>query len=278
MPKTKSATGVIRVGMSGWVFPDWRGTFYPKGVTQKKELEYASRKVNSIEINGTFYSLQKPESFQSWAEQVPEDFCFAVKAPQFMTHVLRMKEVEEPLATFLASGLFKLGTKLGPILWQLPPNVTLKDDRFEKFFALLPHDSLEAAEISKDHSSRIEGRACTDPGGKYPIRHAFEFRHPSFQNPDFLGLMKEYNLAAVMADSSEKAQFFEEPTADFVYVRMHGEDKKYAKGYTPDALKKWAKKAKDWAKEGKDVYVYFNTDAKQYSPFDAMNLLSDLAK
>src|SRR5262245_22352555 len=129
MPKAKSTTGVkqghghghglghgkIRVGMSGWVYPAWRGTFYPKGVTQKKELEYASRKVTSIEINGTFYSLQKPETFQSWADQVPEDFSFAVKAPQFMTHVLRLKDVEEPLATFLASGLFRLGSKLGPI-------------------------------------------------------------------------------------------------------------------------------------------------------------------
>jgi uncharacterized protein YecE (DUF72 family) len=272
MPK-KTRVGLIRAGMSGWVFPEWRGTFYPKGVTQKKELEYASRKVTSIEINGTFYSLQKPESFAAWAEQTPEDFCFSVKAPQFMTHVLRMKDVDEPLATFLASGLFKLGKKLGPILWQLPPNVTLKDDRFEKFFALLPHDSESAAEISKEHSERIEGRACTEAEGKYPILHAFEFRHPSFQNPDFLGLMKEYNLAAVMADSSEKAQFFEEPTASFVYVRMHGEDKKYEQGYTPDALKKWVKKAKDWSAEGRDVYVYFNTDAKKYSPFDAMNFL-----
>jgi uncharacterized protein YecE (DUF72 family) len=271
--KPPGKPGRIRVGMSGWVYPSWRGSFYPKGTTQKKELEYASRKVTSIEINGTFYSLQKPESFQSWSDQTPEDFCFAVKAPQFITHVLRLKDCEEPLATFLASGLFKLGAKLGPILWQLPPNVTLKDDRFEKFFALLPHDSEAAAEISKDHSSRIDGRACTDPGGKYPIRHAFEFRHPSFQDLDFLGLMREYGLAAVMADASSKSQTYDEPTADFVYMRMHGEGPKYAKGYPPEELKIAAKKAKAWAAEGKDVYVYFSTDEKDYSPFDAMNLL-----
>jgi uncharacterized protein YecE (DUF72 family) len=270
------ASGKIRVGMSGWTYAPWRGDFYPKGLSQKKELEYAASKLTSIEINGTFYSLQKPDSFQSWADQVPKDFIFAVKAPQFMTHVLRLKECEEPLATFLASGLFKLGPKLGPILWQLPPNVMLKDDRFDKFFKLLPHNSMKAAELSLKHSDKIKDRACTEPGGKYPIRHAFEFRHKSFQNETFLQMMKELGIAAVVADSSSKTPLIEEVTAGFVYVRMHGEDKKYKKGYTPAAIKKWAKQVKAWADSGLDVFVYFSTDEKEYSPFDAMNLIKAL--
>jgi uncharacterized protein YecE (DUF72 family) len=262
--------------MSGWTYAPWRGKFYPKGVTQKKELEYASRKVTSIEINGTFYSLQKPDTFQAWHDQTPDDFVFAVKGPQFITHVLRMKDVAEPLSTFLASGLFKLGRKLGPILWQLPPNVILKDDRFEEFFKLLPHDSIEAAEISKDHSSRIEGRACTEVSGKYPIRHAFEFRHKSFNNPDFLAMMKEFGVAYTVSDASEKSPLVEQVTADFMYLRMHGEGEKYKKGYPPEALKGWAKKAKAWLKDGADVFVYFSTDEKDYAPFDAMKFLEQL--
>ncbi|HTL11908.1 MAG TPA: DUF72 domain-containing protein [Bdellovibrionota bacterium] len=270
--------GRIRVGMSGWTYEPWRGDFYPKGLTQKKELEYAAGKVTSIEVNGTFYSLQKPESFQSWADQVPEDFCFAVKAPQFMTHVLRLKEPAEPLANFLASGLFKLGPKLGPILWQLPPNVILKDDRFEKFFKMLPHDSKAAAKVAKGHGKKVAGRACLEPGGDYPVRHAFEFRHPSFNHPDFLAQMKEYGVCAVIGADGEKSAGIQEPTTDFVYVRLHGEDKKFKKGYTPAAIQAWAKKAKAWAADGLDVFVYFSTDAKEYSPFDAMNLLKALKK
>src|SRR4051812_12799907 len=130
----------IRIGFSGWTYIPWRGKFYPKGLTQKKELEYASRQVNSIEINGTFYGLQKPNSFQQWYSQVPEDFVFAVKGGQYITHVLRLKEADEALANFFASGLLCLKEKLGPILWQFPPNVMLKDNRFEKFIQLLPQN------------------------------------------------------------------------------------------------------------------------------------------
>jgi uncharacterized protein YecE (DUF72 family) len=280
----------IRVGMSGWTFAPWRGHFYPKKMVQKKELEYASRQVNSIEINGTFYSLQKPKTFQSWYDQTPEDFVFAVKAPQFITHVLRLKDSFEPLCTFLGSGLLCLKKKLGPILWQFPPNVTLKDDRFEKFIKLLPQDSNHAAELSKNHSSKIEGRAWTEAGGDYRIRHAFEFRHSSFQNRDFIEMMKAYSIAVVIADSAKKSPYFEDLTSDFVYVRMQGENLDFEKGYTDLALKEMAYRVKTWSSGSqvkdakcvsdlspfpgeKDIFLYFNNDEKINSPHDAVKMI-----
>jgi uncharacterized protein YecE (DUF72 family) len=264
----------VCIGISGWTFPGWRGPFYPKALTQKKELEYASSVLTSIEINGTFYSLQRPKTFQSWYDQVPTDFLFAVKAPQFITHILRLKEVKEPLANFFASGLLCLKEKLGPILWQFPPNVMLKDDRFDKFLKLLPQNSTAASKLALQHGPKVEGRSWTRAGGKYEVRHAFEFRHPSFANPDFLAQLREYNVAFVMAHAGgEKAPYVEEPTADFVYARLHGQGDKYKKGYPAKEISQWAVKTKNWLNAKRDVFVYFSNDAKEYSPAGALKLL-----
>lgn len=183
----------VYVGMSGWTYEGWRGRFYPKGVTQKKELAYASRKVNSIEINGTFYSLQRPASFTKWYDETPDDFVFAVKGNQFITHIRRLKDVKEPLCNFLASGLLCLREKLGPILWQFPPNVTLKDNRFEEFIKILPRDSKAAAKLAKQHTAKVDGRSYTKAHGDYELRHAFEFRHPSFMQPEFIDMLRKNN-------------------------------------------------------------------------------------
>ena len=180
----------IHIGMSGWTFEGWRGNFYPKGLVQRKELEYASSQVNSIEINGTFYALQKPATFQKWYDETPKDFCFSVKAPQYITHIRRVKDVKEPVCNFFASGLFCLKEKLGAILWQFPPNVTLKDDRFEKFLDLLPYNSRDASKLAQKHSSKMKGRSFVEVHADYPLRHAFEFRHPSFFNEAFFELLK----------------------------------------------------------------------------------------
>ncbi len=265
----------VRIGISGWTFPPWRESFYPKGLPQKKELEFASRAVTSIEINGTFYSLQRPPTFQTWYRETPNDFQFAVKAPQFMTHVLRLKDCEVPLANFLASGLLCLGKKLGTILWQLPPNVTLKDDRFEKFLALLPHDGKGAAEIARGHGPKVEGRAWTTIEENFPIRHAFEFRHRSFDTPAFRSLLAKHNVAFVCAHEGS-GPFVEEPTADFVYVRLHGEGPKFKKGYPPEEIAEWKKRVDAWSAESRDVYVYFSNDAKEFSPAGALALLDAL--
>jgi uncharacterized protein YecE (DUF72 family) len=281
--------GEIRIGMSGWTHDCWRNTFYPKEITRKKELEYASRQVSSIEINGTFYALQKPHTYQKWHDETPEDFIFAVKAPQFITHVLRLKEVEEPLSTFMASGLLCLKQKLGPILWQFPPYMTLKDDRFEIFAKLLPHFQYEAAELSRNHSARIKDHAWTEAAGNFKMRHAFEFRHPSFMNPDFIEMLRSYNVAVVFADSGKTSPYCEDLTADFVYLRMHGAALAYKKGYTLPALKRLTQKIDLWASgkqpkdaqlvsQGKpfpgtkDIFVYFDNDVTETSPFDALRL------
>jgi uncharacterized protein YecE (DUF72 family) len=256
---------------------------------QKKELEYASRQVSSIEINGTFYSLQKPESFQRWHDETPDDFVFAVKAPQYMTHIRRMKDVAEPLANFMASGLFCLGSKLGPILWQFPPNMTLKDDRFEKFLKLLPFDRAAASEVASRHSDKVEGRSQTEFKGKGPVRHAFEFRHKSFVHPDFISMLREYGVAVVFAHSGEKSPYLEDVTADFIYIRMHGQE--FKKGHPPKVLDWLSTRLETWARgdqpedaelahadakiksQARNAYVYFDTEAKDYAPKDALALL-----
>lgn len=284
----------IHIGMSGWTHAGWRGGFYPKGLVQKKELHYASRQVNSIEVNGTFYSLQKPDSFQRWYDETPEDFVFAIKAPQYITHIRRLKEVDEAVSTFLASGLFCLKEKLGPILWQFPPNVMLKDDRFEKFLKLLPYDSKAAAKLAKNHSSRIEGRSYTKVDGDYPIRHAFEFRHDSFANEGFIEMLREYGVAVVFAHSGMKSPYMEDLTADFVYARMHGQESQYKKGYPKETIDWIAKRVDLWTqgrqpiesehrvsptkpkKVERDAYIYFDTEEKDYAPLDAINLAERL--
>lgn len=267
------------VGISGWTFPGWRGTFYPKDLTQKKELEYASRQLSSIEINGTFYALQRPTSFQNWYSQTPENFQFSVKAPQFMTHVLRLKEIEEPLANFMASGVLCLKEKLGPILWQFPPFVMLKDDRFEKFLKMLPQDAKQAAKLAKKHGEKVKGRAWIKAEGNFPVRHAFEFRHKSFLNKDFIEILRAHNVAFVCAhEGGEKVPYTEEPTANFVYARLHGEGKKFAKGYPDREITAWAKRVKDWNKQGIDTFIYFSNEAKVHSPKGAVKLMSALKK
>lgn len=265
------------MGMSGWTYEPWRGSFYPKGLVQKKELEYASRQVNSIEINGTFYSLQKPESFERWYGDTPKDFMFSLKAPQYITHIRRLKECEEPLCNFLASGVFCLKEKLGPILWQFPPSVTLKDDRFAKFMKLLPHDSKAAVKLAKKHTDKVKGRSHTVFKGDHPFRHAFEFRHPSFNDPGFLELMRKNNIAVVFAHSGLKSPYIEDLTAqDFIYARMHGQEPAYKKGYPGKFLDGWADKVKSWSKK-RDAFIYFDTEAKDYAPKDALNLIKRVA-
>jgi uncharacterized protein YecE (DUF72 family) len=278
----------FRIGISGWTYPPWRGVFYPKKWPQKRELEYASRKLNSIEINGTFYSLQRPESFKAWAEATPEEFVFSVKAPRFITHMRRLKGVEGPLANFFASGVLCLGEKLGPILWQLPPNFKYDSERLEEFFKLLPRDTKAAAALACKHEPRMKGRAWTRAESEQPIRHAMEVRHDSFKSEEFIKLLRKYDVALVVADAAAKWPVMEDVTSNFVYLRLHGAEELYASGYTDEALKDWAGKIKAWArgttpagakltgpragKERRDVYIYFDNDAKVHAPFDAMKM------
>jgi uncharacterized protein YecE (DUF72 family) len=284
----------IRVGISGWRYSGWRGQFYPNELAQKRELEYASRQVNSIEINGSFYSLQRPENYHAWHEATPGDFVFSVKASRFLTHMRRLKDADTALANFLASGILRLREKLGPILWQLPPNFAYDRARLESFFRLLPRTTTAAAGLARQHDSKVAGRAWTKAESECPLRHAVEVRHPSFENRDFITLLREQNIALVVADTAGKWPFFEDATSDFVYVRLHGDTELYVSGYTPSALESWARKVRSWAagrtpagaklvaprphpqSRGRDVFVYFDNDAKVHAPFDAISLMRRL--
>jgi uncharacterized protein YecE (DUF72 family) len=264
-----------RIGISGWTYPPWRRVFYPDGLPQRRELEFASRQVGSIEINGTFYALQRPESFRAWAEETPDRFVFSVKGGRFITHMKKLRGVDTALANFFASGVLALGEKLGPLLWQLPPNFSFDAERLEEFLSSLPRTSAAAATLAEQHDERVEGRAWVTTDSDRPVRHALEVRHASYETPSFLALLRAQGVAAVTADTAGKWPLIEEQTADFSYVRLHGAEELYASGYSDEALDSWAAKVRGWG-QGRDVFVYFDNDVKVRAPFDAMALMRRL--
>ena len=261
----------LRIGISGWTYPPWRGTFFPNGLRQADELAYASGRVNSIEINGTFYSLQRPSSFASWHAQTPPGFLFSVKAPRFITHILRLRGAETALANFFASGVLRLNEKLGPLLWQLPPSFPFDPKILGDFFALLPRNTRKAAAIAKGHDAHVRHGSWMKTDRDRPLRHVLEVRHPSFEVPGFVELLREHGIGLVIADTAGKWPAFDEVTSDVVYVRLHGAERLYASGYTTAALRSWAKKVGKW-RRGHDVFVYFDNDVKTRAPYDAMSL------
>ncbi|MDQ2834280.1 MAG: DUF72 domain-containing protein [Acidobacteriota bacterium] len=283
--------GRVRIGISGWTYKGWRGVFYPERLSHKKELAYAAAFFPSIEINGTFYSLQRPSSFAAWAENTPEDFVFSIKGSRYITHMLKLRNVEQPLANFFASGLLALGHKLGPILWQFPPQFRFNAGLIEEFFQLLPNDTRAAAGLATRHDERLEGRAYTAIGRKRPLRHAMEIRHPSFVSPEFVTLLRRYNVALVCADTVEWPLLMD-VSSDFIYCRLHGSEVLYTSGYSDASLDQWAARITAWAQGGeviegdhaspkparkraaRDVYVYFDNDAKVFAPKDAQALAS----
>ncbi|MFI7117118.1 DUF72 domain-containing protein [Amycolatopsis sp. NPDC049868] len=265
----------LRIGTSGWRYPPWRGDFYPRGLVQRRELEYLSSRMNSAEINGSFYSLQRPERYRAWAEETPDDFVFAVKGGRFITHMKQLRDVETPLANFFASGVLALGRKLGPILWQLPPRLAFDAERVEAFFKMLPRTSHAAAKLAKEHDGKLKAEPHTDPNPRRKLRHAVEVRHPSFAEPESLELFRKHGIAVVVADTAGKFPFVDEMTSDeFAYVRLHGDEELYVSGYSDKALEKWARKIKSW---GRDTYVYFDNDVKVEAPKNAITLAELLA-
>jgi uncharacterized protein YecE (DUF72 family) len=266
----------VRVGISGWRYPPWRTVFYPAGLPQREELAYASRRMGSIEINGSFYSLQRPESWQAWRDQTPDDFVFAVKGGRFITHMKKLGGVETPLANFFASGVLALGPKLGPFLWQLPPNLGFDHARVAAFLAMLPRTTTEAAALAAGHDERLEGRAWLTTDSDRPIRHAMEVRHASFETAAFTDLLRDHGVAVVTADTAGKWPMLLEPTSDLAYVRLHGDVELYVSGYSDEALDVWADRVRRWQGSGCDVVVYFDNDAKVAAPVDAERLMARL--
>jgi uncharacterized protein YecE (DUF72 family) len=285
-----SRAGIVRIGISGWTYAPWRGNFYPPGLLQSDELSYASRQVDTIEINGTFHGLQRPDAFARWYDGTPEEFVFAVKGPRFITHIRRLREIETPLANFFASGVLRLEEKLGPVLWQFPPSFRFSAERLDHFFSLLPRDTDAAAALAKGRSEWLAERAWAKTAQRRELRHAIEIRHQSFLDPAFVTLLRRHRVALVFADSVAWP-YAEDVTADFVYLRLHGSEELYASGYSDEALDHFAARIKLWAQGlepndprriapnadpapagSRDVYAYFDNDTKVRAPVDARSL------
>jgi uncharacterized protein YecE (DUF72 family) len=290
-----ASQGKIHIGISGWRYKGWRGVFYPEKLPQRRELEFASRKFDTIELNGSFYSLQRPQSFLQWQAETPPDFTFAIKGSRYITHMLRLRNVEGALANFFAQGLLHFGAKLGPILWQLPPNFTFEPERLEQFLALLPRTLKQAAELARNHDDRLKDRSWFQVRKDATLRHALEIRHESFVTEKFIRLLRRYGVGLVVADTVEWPLLMD-VTSDFVYCRLHGSEVLYASGYEADALDVWARRVVAWARgeevtdgrkastrdapkrKRRDVFVYFDNDMKVRAPFDAEQLRIRVAR
>jgi uncharacterized protein YecE (DUF72 family) len=259
---------MIRIGIGGWTYEPWRGTFFPKGLAHAKELNYASRHVTSIEVNGTFYRTQAPSTFRKWADEAPEDFIFSLKAPRYTTNRRVLAEAGSSIETFLGSGIAELGDKLGPILWQFPPTKKFDPEDFEAFLKLLP--------------AEVDGRS---------LRHALEVRHESFETEDFVDLARRHKAAVVLADSA-KYPLISAVTADFIYARLQQAQEQIETGYAEKDLDRWEARARTWEKGGqpddlpavgpaprkekRDVFIYMINGAKVRAPAAAMALLGRL--
>jgi len=288
--------GRVFIGVSGWIYKPWRGTFYPKKLPQKDELSYVSRQFSSLEINGIFYGSQAPESFHRWAQQTPDDFVFAVKGSRFLTHILRLKNAEAALCNFMASGILRLGAKLGPILWQLPPNFHFDADRIGEFLKLLPHNTEAAAAMAKRENGRLKKGVWTKTDAERPLRHALEIRHDSFIDPAFIKLLRRYNVALVCADTVKWPRLMDLTAKDFIYCRLHGSEELYRSNYSPRDLTAWAKRVAAWAQGSgtaagkyvvkdargsdrpRDVYLYFDNTDKVRAPGNARGLMERVEK
>lgn len=282
----------IRIGVSGWTYTPWRGNFYPTGLRQKDELSYAASQFNALEINGTFYGMQVPQSFARWAAAVPDDFVFAVKGPRFLTHMLKLTRIEAPLANFFASGPLALGHKLGPILWQFPERFGFDPDRLLPFFEMLPRTHSAAARLAARHDHRLRAAAHLEIVDDLPIRHAIEIRHAGFREPRFIDLLRRHNVALVCADTVDWPLLMD-LTADFAYCRLHGSTELYKSRYSQAEIERWAGRVDAWANgrrmadgnfvtapldDGKrrDVYVFFDNTDKLQAPDNARELMQAL--
>ncbi len=286
-------SGRIWIGTSGWTYPGWNGVFYPAGVARRGALAYNATRFNAVEVNGSFYGLLRPTTYASWYAQTPPGFVFALKGSRFITHNKKLADAERPLANFLASGVLRLADKLGPIVWQLPASARYDADRLAAFFALLPRTTVAAARLARRHDHRVTGRSWTKSGTNRRLRHAVEVRGESFLVPAFAALARRHGIAIVVSDAPDWP-LVEELSAGFVYLRLHGAERKYASRYSDAALDRWAERIRCWQAgseppdrrrisarpparhRGRDVYVFFDNDYEANAPHDALRLAARL--
>jgi uncharacterized protein YecE (DUF72 family) len=284
----------IRVGISGWEYDRWQGDFYPPELAKRRRLEYVTRMFETLEVNGTFYSLKSPPTFERWYETAPSNFAYALRGSRYITHTKRLRDPVAALANFFASGVLRLEDKLGPLLWQCPPNMDWEPRTFEAFCEALPRDARAAARIGSRHDDRVRGRTSLQVDANRNLRHAFEIRDERMMNEDMIRSLRRHGHAFVVSDTAGKYPYAEDITAGFVYVRLHGTGQMYVGAYDDDDRRTWVRRIKLWAaarqhadapritawrppaRKGRDVYVYFDNDAHGHAPFDALALAADL--
>ncbi len=276
---TRSRAAVIRIGTSGWSYPHWRSTFYPAGACAAHALPFVASRFDTVEVNGTFYSLVTPAVVEAWRACVPRGFVFAIKASRYVTHMKKLGGGVAPVANFFAQGILRLGASLGPILWQLPPQLPFEPERAASFLDRLPEDIRAAERLARRHDDRVKGRcALGAPDGRdQRLRHAFEIRHPSWLCDDALRLFESHDVALVAADTAGRHPASITRTASFAYVRLHGSQVLYGSQYTDGELAAWARRIRAWAAAGSPVYVYFDNDYRAYAPADAERLRARVA-
>lgn len=262
----------VRIGVSGWKYPTWRGDFYPTGLRQVDELTYLAQRMNSAEINGSFYSLKKPELYAGWRDATPEGFRFAVKGGRFITHLKKLIDPGPGLANFFASGPLALGESLGPFLWQLPEALHYDAARTENFLSHLPRTTADASALAQACDRRIVAEPYAQVPATMTLRHALEVRHDSYRDPSFTTMLGEHGVGLVLADTAGRFPQFDQVTTDFVYVRLHGPHRLYFGSYRPGLIRHWADRVDEWTRRGSDVFVYFDNDADGAAPYDAMAL------
>ena len=267
--------GGVHVGLSGWQYDSWRGDFYPAKLPAAKRLDYVAQHFDTVELNGPFYSLQRPTSYRAWYDTTPDNFIYAVKGGRYITHLKRLRGVETALANFFASGVLLLREKLGPVLWQLPARTAFDEALVRDFLDLLPRTHAQVASLAAGHDERFRARVHLEAEVRRPVRHALEVRHSSFMTDAFFQLLAERDMACVVSDSPTWPEI-DVTTTDFTYARLHGHTKLYTSGYSSRSLDSWADRCREWSRNG-EVYVYFDNDARGRAPHDALSLMRRLS-
>jgi uncharacterized protein YecE (DUF72 family) len=278
--------GKIRIGLSGWDYDEWQGGFYPEDLPKRRRLQFTTRRFDTLEVNGTFYSLTSPDACRAWKDAAPPGFVYALKGSRYITHMKRLTDIEASLANFFASGILELGEMLGPVVWQLPRNFAFDAETVDDFLARLPHDTSQAAELAKDHDGRVEEVSFGD-GSHHRLRHVLEVRHESFLQPETARIAQRRRVALCSSHSAEWP-YIEEITAGFAYLRLHGPGELYASSYRD--LDDWAERIESWRggktpgpehrisdlsppdRKERDVYAYFDNTAEGHAPQNAMRL------
>jgi uncharacterized protein YecE (DUF72 family) len=278
--------GKIRIGLSGWSYDEWSGDFYPADLPADDRLRYLADRFDTVEVNGTFYSLTTPDAVRSWRDQTSRRFVFSVKGSRYITHNKRLHDPGQAMANFFASGILDLGRRLGPILWQLPPNLRYDRDDLEQFLDLLPHQTEAAVSLARRHDDRVD-KASYGDGNNHRVRHVLEFRHPSFLVPEAMSITRRHGCAVACSHATDWP-LAADVTAGFVYVRLHGPGEVYASRYEDEDLQRWAERVETWhrgnevgdlatfsqsrppERKERDVYVYFDNTAAGHAPQDAL--------